>query len=632
MDRAMALSRAPAVPRAGEEPHLSAPAARLPADVREPATRRDAGVTGPMAGSAAHAGAQSGYWIIDPGVAKQSQDWIYVGPSPRRPSPLYHSWWPAGLAALLVLLAVVSAAAVVLTTPTGPLPAPGESELIRQHPLRAGLLAGLLIDVALFAVATGWHAVRRGAASRRRAGSDAPASGRAAAVDRSMTYTEAAELAEAARSAQVADETADGLPGDTGVPEDDLLLSDEEAAGRQAWEGEIPVDPPVTWPDRPVVVAIGDGVSSALRSAEISRLATRTAWHRTFYHLHALGSGAPPATATPWLSIPPSWPEPGPERDRLLVRALSRAFADANSAVIMAGKGHRRQDPSERRPTATTLTLLALDQMRYFLVHIGDCSAYHVHGRTGAVEPRQVEHNRAAAYAQLDGAHYAQRYAEARRRGLQNVLTRWLGMSHDWTALDPQVLSPPGVLSPGDALVLCSDGLDKHVEPESIARAVMALDAEPATRRLVRWANDGGGSDHIAVAVLHTRHPRDRIPLAARLSLQRHAIAVALRRYLGNAISLGIGGVAVLLLVWVAVVLAVGAAQKEQPGSVPTPTALPLATPLPPATPLPGAAAGSNALPGPPAADQATATAAEANINLAGSSQGEPEPRPPGGS
>ena len=44
--------------------------------------------------------------------------------------------------------------------------------------------------------------------------------------------------------------------------------------------------------DRPLVVAIGDGVSSALRSAEIARLATQTAWERTFHHLHALRAPA----------------------------------------------------------------------------------------------------------------------------------------------------------------------------------------------------------------------------------------------------------------------------------------------------------------------------------------------------
>ena len=111
-----------------------------------------------------------------------------------------------------------------------------------------------------------------------------------------------------------------------------------------------------------------------------------------------------------------------------------------------------------------------------------------------------MEHNRAAAYAGHDPA----RYLEARRQGMQNVLTRWVGMTADWAALDPQVLDAPDPLAPGDALVLCSDGLDKHVTRESIARAALALDARPAATRLVALANDRGGSDHIAVAVLQT--------------------------------------------------------------------------------------------------------------------------------
>jgi serine/threonine protein phosphatase PrpC len=391
-----------------------------------------------------------------------------------------------------------------------------------------------------------------------------------------MTYTEAVERAEAAQAA-AATETSDGLAGTTGVPEDDLQLTDEEAGRRQAWEGEIPVDPPTTWPDRPLVVVIGDGVSSALRSAEISRLATRTAWYRTFYHLHALSTGAPPTAAKPWLTMPPGWPAPGPDRDRLLVRALSRAFADANLAVIMAGQAHRRQDPHESRPTATTLTLLALDGMRYFLVHVGDCSAYHVHGDSAEVEPRQVEHNRAAAYAQIDPAHYAQRYVEARRRGQQNVLTRWVGMTTDWAALDPQVLEPPGELVPGDALVLCSDGLDKHVDQDSIGRAAAILDAAPAARRLVGWANDRGGSDHVAVAVLHTRRPGSAVPAAARWALWREELAVAWHRYRADTLGLALAVATAAVLVAAAVFLARSAGIVGSGGPVPAATVLPAA-------------------------------------------------------
>ena len=120
-------------------------------------------------------------------------------------------------------------------------------------------------------------------------------------------------------------------------------------------------------------------------------------------------------------------------------------------------------------------------------MHVGDCSAYQVHAATGTAEPLQVEHNRAAAYAGHDPA----RYLEARRQGMQNVLTRWVGMTADWAALDPQVLDAPDPLAPGDALVLCSDGLDKHVTRESIARAALALDARPRRPAWWRWPTTG---------------------------------------------------------------------------------------------------------------------------------------------
>lgn len=526
---------------------------------------------------------QSGYWIVDPGVAKQSQDWISAGPVSRRASPPRSSWWPAGMAAGLGVVTYVLAALVAW----GAQPRPAApAALLAGQPLVTGLLAAAV----LFTLVAAWRLVRRSAervrrdrdgsrraGGRQQAGADTRWRPDVTVFDRTMTYTEAVELAEQGRPA-AADETSDGLVASTGVPEDDLQLTDEEAALRQAWEGEIPIDPPITWPDRPVVVAIGDGVSSAARSSEISRLATRTAWYRTYYHLHALSTGTPPAAAKPWATIPPGWPASGPERDQLLLRALSRAFADANTAVVMAGKTHRRQNPTEVRPTATTLSLLALDGARYFLVHIGDCSVYHVHGGSGEVEPRQTEHNRAAAYAQLEPGHYAARYAEARRRGLQNVLTRWIGMTTDWAALDPQVLPSPGELAPGDALVLCSDGLDKHVAQDGIGRAVVPLDAEPAARRLVGWANDRGGSDHIAVAVLHTRRPGRRAPFAARWALWREDAAVAWQRYRGGTIGLALAGAGVAALVAAVLYLAAGAGLLRPPAPAPTASVPPAPT------------------------------------------------------
>ena len=68
--------------------------------------------------------------------------------------------------------------------------------------------------------------------------------------------------------------------------------------------------PPQAWPDRPLLVAIGDGVSTALRSAEVSRLATRTAWQRTFFHLHAPVQRGPAGATRPLGSAPRGWLAP----------------------------------------------------------------------------------------------------------------------------------------------------------------------------------------------------------------------------------------------------------------------------------------------------------------------------------
>src|SRR5688500_9418933 len=57
----------------------------------------------------------SAYWIVDPGVAKQSRDWIYAGPATRRPSRPRASGWigaAAALAALTCLLLALALAAL----------------------------------------------------------------------------------------------------------------------------------------------------------------------------------------------------------------------------------------------------------------------------------------------------------------------------------------------------------------------------------------------------------------------------------------------------------------------------------------------------------------------------------------
>jgi hypothetical protein len=169
------------------------------------------------------------------------------------------------------------------------------------------------------------------------------------------------------------------------------------------------------------------------------------------------------------------------------------------------------------------------------------------------------------------------------------VLTRWVGMTTDWAALDPQVLDAPDPLAPGDALVLCSDGLDKHVDRQSIARAALSLGARPAATRLVALANDRGGSDHIAVAVLQTggapAGPRRRRAMWAEdLSgaWERHRAGAALMLLAGLLAAAATAGATL-----VARSMAVATGPAPVPTPLPAPTPIPAPTPTPEPSPAP---------------------------------------------
>ena len=57
-------------------------------------------------------------------------------------------------------------------------------------------------------------------------------------------------------------------------------------------------------------------------------------------------------------------------------------------------------------------------------------------------------------------------------------------------------------LEPGDVLLLCTDGLTKHVADAQITTVLSGPgDAEAMCRELVRLALEAGGSDNVTVIV-----------------------------------------------------------------------------------------------------------------------------------
>jgi protein phosphatase len=139
------------------------------------------------------------------------------------------------------------------------------------------------------------------------------------------------------------------------------------------------------------------------------------------------------------------------------------------------------------RGPATTLTMAMVIGRRAYLAHVGDSRAYILsRGRLRQITRDQTM----AAVLEDEGVDTA---AAAR---LHHVLA---------SAVGAQEMTPSiGLidLAPGDILLLCTDGLTKHVTDEAIAE-LLASDPDPgrASDRLVDAALAGGGSDNVTVIV-----------------------------------------------------------------------------------------------------------------------------------
>jgi PPM family protein phosphatase len=87
----------------------------------------------------------------------------------------------------------------------------------------------------------------------------------------------------------------------------------------------------------------------------------------------------------------------------------------------------------------------------------------------------------------------------AERSPLSHVLSQAVGSSRE-SEISPMISSYD--LEPGDALLLCTDGLTKHVAEPRIAEVVeRAETAKAACDQLVEEALAGGGSDNVTLVV-----------------------------------------------------------------------------------------------------------------------------------
>jgi serine/threonine protein phosphatase PrpC len=147
----------------------------------------------------------------------------------------------------------------------------------------------------------------------------------------------------------------------------------------------------------------------------------------------------------------------------------------------------------DRKGMATTLTMFIAVWPVLYLLQVGDSRCYLLRGDSLT----QLTRDQTMAQDLLDSGVLSPE--QAARSPYAHVLSSSLGGA-TWV---PEVSRFD--LKLGDKMLLCTDGLTKHVSDEQILRRMLGMtSSESAARALLQDALDGGGSDNVTVLVLQT--------------------------------------------------------------------------------------------------------------------------------
>lgn len=189
-------------------------------------------------------------------------------------------------------------------------------------------------------------------------------------------------------------------------------------------------------------------------------------------------------TLMPWM-LPRS-----KDDSRILAHGLREAVKQCQQQVRQAaatGEG--------KHGMGTTLTMAYVTWPNLFVVHVGDSRMYAF--REGALH--QVTRDHTLAQQLVDSKVISE--DEAETSDFSNILVNAVGGDSE----EVRVELHHALLFPDDVILLCSDGLTKHVKRDDVGAALEAVakggDVEAAAKGLVDKANDAGGTDNVTVVI-----------------------------------------------------------------------------------------------------------------------------------
>jgi serine/threonine protein phosphatase PrpC len=223
--------------------------------------------------------------------------------------------------------------------------------------------------------------------------------------------------------------------------------------------------------DQFVLAVVADGMGGAVAGEEASRIAIDT--------IHE-------DLATPEYN---DYQKYNTMEESSIVEMLRDAIRSANLNIVQRAVSY-----PALKGMGTTVTLAMVRETDVLVAHVGDSRAYLVESSTGEIT--QITSDHSFVEALVTAGHITRE--EARDHPMKNVLYRALGQSED---IDIDIYHSR--MHVGDRLVLCSDGLTRHVKPEEIAETVLSdADTDITSQKLIDLANGRGGEDNISVVVI----------------------------------------------------------------------------------------------------------------------------------
>jgi len=179
--------------------------------------------------------------------------------------------------------------------------------------------------------------------------------------------------------------------------------------------------------------------------------------------------------------------------ETIFVAELERSVLKSHEVLVEEGKREYGG-----RGGATTLTMVAVLWPQAYVVQVGDSRCYRL--REGRLE--RITEDQSLTQALV--AQGALTETEARRSPFQGVLASALGGRE----ATPQIHMTDCRWD--DVVLLCTDGLTRHVEDAEIEAELLSMaTAQASCQRLVQIALERGGADNVTVVIGRLKNKPD---------------------------------------------------------------------------------------------------------------------------